>query len=184
MGDLLDEAEERTLKVVAEKRPDLSLSEQKEIARVVGIGAVKWQDLLPNRQSDYVFSWDKMLALQGNTAPYLQYQYTRASKVVRDAGDRAADQGVVLTEPAELALVRHLMNFGFTLQAAAEECRPNYLCNYLYELASHFSRFYEACPVLKVAEPARSSRIGLCELAARVLKLGLNTLGIEVTDRM
>ena len=184
LGDLLGEAEERTLKVVAEKRPDLSLSEQKEIARVVGIGAVKWQDLLPNRQSDYVFSWDKMLALQGNTAPYLQYQYTRASKVVRDAGDRAADQGVVLTEPAELALVRHLMNFGFTLQAAAEECRPNYLCNYLYELASHFSRFYEACPVLKVAEPARSSRIGLCELAARVLKLGLNTLGIEVTDRM
>ncbi|MSU31716.1 MAG: arginine--tRNA ligase [Pedosphaera sp.] len=184
LGDLLNEAEERTLKVVAEKRPDLSLSEQKEIARVVGIGAVKWQDLLPNRQSDYVFSWDKMLALQGNTAPYLQYQYTRASKVVRDAGDRDADQGVVLTEAAELALVRHLMNFGFTLQAAAEECRPNYLCNYLYELASHFSRFYEACPVLKVEEPARSSRIGLCELAARVLKLGLNTLGIEVTDRM
>lgn len=184
LADLLDEAEERAQKVAAEKRPDLAPEEQKEIARIVGIGAVKWQDLLPNRQSDYVFSWDKMLALQGNTAPYVQYQYTRAAKVVRDAGSVDASQPVTLADPAELALARHLMNFGFTLQAAAEECRPNYLCNYLYELASHYSRFYEACPVIKAAEPARSTRIALCDLAARVLKLGLNTLGIEVTDRM
>jgi len=184
LADLLDEAEERAQKVAAEKRPDLAPEEQREIARIVGIGAVKWQDLLPNRQSDYVFSWDKMLALQGNTAPYVQYQYTRAAKVVRDAGAVDASQPVTLADPAELALARHLMNFGFTLQAAAEECRPNYLCNYLYELASHYSRFYEACPVIKAAEPARSTRIALCDLAARVLKLGLNTLGIEVTDRM
>lgn len=184
LADLLDEAEERAQKVVAEKRPDLTAEEQKEIARIVGIGAVKWQDLLPNRQSDYVFSWDKMLALQGNTAPYVQYQYTRAAKVVRDAGTRDATQPVTLSEPAELALAKHLMNFGFTLQAAAEECRPNYLCNYLFELASHYSRFYEACPVLKAEEPSRSTRVGLCDLSARVLKLGLNTLGIETTDRM
>ena len=184
LADLLDEAEERALKVVAEKRPDLTAEEQKEIARIVGIGAVKWQDLLPNRQSDYVFSWDKMLALQGNTAPYVQYQYTRAAKVVRDAGVRDASQPVTLSDPAELALAKHLMNFGFTLQAAAEECRPNYLCNYLFELAGHYSRFYEACPVLKAEEPSRSTRVGLCDLAARVLRLGLNTLGIETTDRM
>jgi arginyl-tRNA synthetase len=184
LSELLDEAEERAQKVVAEKRTDLTPDEQREIARIVGIGAVKWQDLLPNRQSDYVFSWDKMLALQGNTAPYVQYQYTRAAKVVRDAGSRDVSVPVALVDPAELALAKHLMNFGFTLQVAAEECRPNYLCNYLFELASHYSRFYEACPVIKAEEPARSTRIGLCDLASQVLQLGLNTLGIETTDRM
>ena len=194
LADVLDEAEERALKVVAEKRPDLPEAERREIARIVGIGAVKWQDLLPNRQSDYVFSWDKMLALQGNTAPYVQYQYTRAAKVVRDAGEGSGTSGtsgtagvvpeVVLTEPAERALARHLMNLGYTLEAAAQECRPNYLCNYLHELAGLYSAFYEACPVLKAAEPARSTRLALCRLSAQVLRLGLETLGIEVTEKM
>lgn len=191
LADVLDEAEERALKVVAEKRPDLPEAERREIARIVGIGAVKWQDLLPNRQSDYVFSWDKMLALQGNTAPYVQYQYTRAAKVVRDAGEGSGASGasdpipeVVLTEPAERALARHLMNLGYTLEAAAQECRPNYLCNYLHELAGLYSAFYEACPVLKAAEPARSTRLALCRLSAQVLRLGLETLGIEVTEKM
>jgi arginyl-tRNA synthetase len=194
LADVLDEAEERALKVVDEKRPDLPEAERREIARIVGIGAVKWQDLLPNRQSDYVFSWDKMLALQGNTAPYVQYQYTRAAKVVRDAGEGSGTSGtsgtagvvpeVVLTEPAERALARHLMNLGYTLEAAAQECRPNYLCNYLHELAGLYSAFYEACPVLKAAEPARSTRLALCRLSAQVLRLGLETLGIEVTEKM
>jgi arginyl-tRNA synthetase len=191
LADVLDEAEERALKVVDEKRPDLPEAERREIARIVGIGAVKWQDLLPNRQSDYVFSWDKMLALQGNTAPYVQYQYTRAAKVVRDAGEGTETSGtagvvseVVLTEPAERALARHLMNLGYTLEAAAQECRPNYLCNYLHELAGLYSAFYEACPVLKAAEPARSTRLALCRLSAQVLRLGLETLGIEVTEKM
>jgi len=184
LADLLDEAEERALQVVTEKRPELPEAERREIARIVGIGAVKWQDLLPNRQSDYVFSWDKMLALQGNTAPYVQYQYTRASKVVRDSGAPTAAQPIVLTEAAEIALAKHLMNLGFTLQAAAEECRPNYLCNYLHELAGLYSSFYEACPVLKADEPARSTRLALCRLSAQVLKLGLETLGIEVTEKM
>jgi arginyl-tRNA synthetase len=170
--------------VVTEKRPDLDPSERREIARIVGLGAVKWQDLLPNRQSDYVFSWDKMLALQGNTAPYVQYQYTRAAKVVRDSGVPTAAQPMALTEPAEIALAKHLMNLGFTLQAAAEECRPNYLCNYLHELAGLYSSFYEACPVLKAEEPARSTRLALCRLSAQVLRLGLETLGIEVTEKM
>jgi arginyl-tRNA synthetase len=185
LADVLDEAEERALQVVTGKRPDLPEAERREIARIVGIGAVKWQDLLPNRQSDYVFSWDKMLALQGNTAPYVQYQYTRAAKVVRDAGEASgAVPEVVLNDPAELALARHLMNLGYTLEAAAQECRPNYLCNYLHELAGLYSAFYEACPVLKASEPARSTRLALCRLSARVLRLGLETLGIEVTEKM
>ena len=185
LADVLDEAEERALQVVTGKRPDLPEAERREIARIVGIGAVKWQDLLPNRQSDYVFSWDKMLALQGNTAPYVQYQYTRAAKVVRDAGEGSgAVPEVVLNDPAELALARHLMNLGYTLEAAAQECRPNYLCNYLHELAGLYSAFYEACPVLKAAEPARSTRLALCRLSAQVLRLGLETLGIEVTEKM
>lgn len=185
LADVLDEAEERALQVVTGKRPDLPEAARREIARIVGIGAVKWQDLLPNRQSDYVFSWDKMLALQGNTAPYVQYQYTRAAKVVRDAGEASgAVPEVVLNEPAELALARHLMNLGYTLEAAAQECRPNYLCNYLHELAGLYSAFYEACPVLKASEPARSTRLALCRLSARVLCLGLETLGIGVTEKM
>ena len=110
------------------------------------MGAVKWQDLLPNRQGDYVFSWDKMLALQGNTAPYVQYQYTRAAKVVRDSGAPVAARPLSLVEPSEVALAKHLMNLGFTLQPAAEECRPNYLCNYLPEFAGLYCSFYEASP--------------------------------------
>ncbi len=185
LADLLDEAEERALAVVREKRPDLPAAEQAEIARVVGLGAIKYQDLLPNRQSDYVFSWDKMLALQGNTAPYLQYQYTRAAKLVRDGGfDPASGAAIRIEAPEERALARQLVNFGIVLAAVAEECRPNYLCNYLYDLAGHSSRFYEACPVLKSEEPLRSSRLALCHLTAAVLKQGLGCLGIGVSEKM
>jgi len=186
LTDLLNEAEERALKVVTEKRPELDEAARREIARVVGLGAVKYQDLLPNRQSDYVFSWDKMLALTGNTAPYLQYQFTRAYKVVRDGGayDPARLTTVMPTEPAELALIKHLLNFGLTLEAVTDECRPNYLCNYLYDLAGLYSRFYEHCPVLKSEEPVRTLRLALCDLTAQVLKQGLNVLGIEAPEIM
>jgi arginyl-tRNA synthetase len=185
LSELLDEAEERALAVVKEKRPELSAAEQAEIARVVGLGAIKYQDLLPNRQSDYVFSWDKMLALQGNTAPYLQYQYTRAAKLVRDGGFNPAGVASVRIEaPEERALARQLLNFGLALTAMADECRPNYLCNYLYELAGLSSRFYEACPVLKSEEPMRGSRLALCHLTAMVLRQGLDCLGIGVSERM
>ncbi len=188
LADLLDEAEERALKVVAEKRPDLDPAAQREIARKVGLGAVKYQDLLSNRQSDYVFSWDKMLALAGNTAVYVQYQFTRANKVVRDgaatAGSGPGPSAIRLTEPAESALAKHLLNFGLTLEAAADDCRPNFLVNYLYELATLFSRFYDHCPVLKAEEPARASRLVLCDLTARVLRQGLDCLGIEAPEVM
>ncbi|MEN9675383.1 MAG: hypothetical protein RIS76_1279 [Verrucomicrobiota bacterium] len=186
LAELLDEAESRALQLVTEKRPELEESARQTIARIVGLGSVKYQDLLPNRQSDYVFSWDKMLALSGNTAPYLQYQYTRAFKVVRDGGayDPAQLDSAVPSEPAELALIKHLLNFGLTLEAVGAECRPNYLCNYLHELAGHYSRFYESCPVLKAAEPVRSLRLALCDLTARVLRTGLGVLGLEAPEQM
>lgn len=190
LADLLNEAEERALQVVVEKRPELTSDHQREIARVVGLGAVKWQDLLPNRESDYQFSWHKMLSLQGNTSVYVQYQYTRAAKVHRDQGTKPSgnqpEPAIELTELAELALAKHLLKFGFTLEKVAEECRPNFLCNYLYELATHFSRFYDQCPVLKpeIVGVVRVSRLALCDLTARVLRLGLESLGIEVSDTM
>ena len=186
LGDLLDEAEQRALKVVSEKNPDLPAATQKEIARVVGVGAVKYADLLPNRQSDYVFNWDKMLSLQGNTAPYLQYAYARIRSIFRKAGEVAHLQPSTLnlTAPEELALAKHLLNFGITLEAVADDYRPNFLCNYLFELAGHFARFYEACPVLKSEGNERASRLALCDVTARVLEQGLEVLGIEVLEQM
>ncbi len=186
LADLLDEAEERAFKVVTEKNPELPEAQRREVARVVGLGAVKYADLLPNRQSDYMFSWDKMLSLQGNTVPYLQYAYARVHGILRKnqgAGPPAAGE-VVLTAPEEIALARHLLNFGLTLEAVAEEYRPNFLCNYLYDLAGFFARFFENCPVLK-AEPAeRATRLALCDLTGRVLQQGLAVLGIETLEQM
>ena len=185
LADLLDEAEERALAVVSEKNPDLPDAERREIARVVGLGALKYADLSNDRQSDYIFDWDKMLALQGNTAPYLQYAYTRVRSIFRkvDAPDFTKVE-LQLKAPEELALAKHLMNFGQTLEMVAQDYRPNFLCNYLFELAGHFSRFYEACPVLKAEAAERDSRLALCELSARVLSSGLDALGIEVTEVM
>jgi arginyl-tRNA synthetase len=189
LGELLDEAIDRAYQTVSEKSSELPEAQKKEIARVVGIGAVKYADLLPNRQSDYIFSWDKMLALQGNTAPYLLYAYARIKSIFRktEAGSSLVTRHspLVLAAPEELTLAKHLLNFGLTLEAVAEEYRPNYLCNYLFELAEKFSSFYENCPVLKADDVAtRDSRLALCELTARVLKQGLETLGIKTVEQM
>jgi arginyl-tRNA synthetase len=188
LADLLDEAEERAFKIVSEKNPDLPEPQRREIARVIGLGAVKYADLLPNRQSDYVFSWDKMLALQGNTAPYLQYAYARIRSIFRKSETsniQHPTSNIQLAAPEEIALAKHLLNFGLTLEAVAEEYRPNFLCNYLYELAGKFTSFYENCPVLKADDAAtRDSRLALCDLTARVLKQGLDVLGIEVVEQM
>ncbi|HEY4984511.1 MAG TPA: arginine--tRNA ligase, partial [Verrucomicrobiae bacterium] len=166
LGDLLDEAEERAFKIVSEKSSDLPEAQRREIARVVGLGAVKYADLLPNRQSDYVFSWDKMLALNGNTAPYLQYAYARIRSIFRKAEGTSNSQhptaNIQLVATEELALAKHLLNFGLTLEAVAEEYRPNFLCNYLYDLAGRFTAFYENCPVLKADDATRASRLVLC----------------------
>jgi len=190
LGDLLDEAETRAFKIVSEKSSDLSEAQRKEIARVVGIGAVKYADLLPNRQSDYIFSWDKMLALQGNTAPYLLYAYARIKSIFRKLENPESiphagqNPELKLAAPEEIALAKHLLNFGLTLEAVAEEYRPNFLCNYLFELAGKFTGFYENCPVLKAEGAVRESRLALCDLTARVLKQGLDVLGIETVEQM
>jgi arginyl-tRNA synthetase len=184
LADLLDEAEERAFRIVSEKNPDLPEAQRREIARVVGLGAVKYADLLPNRQSDYVFSWDKMLALQGNTAPYLQYAYTRIKSIFRKSEFRIPNSEIFLAAAEEIALARHLLNFGLTLEAVVEEYRPNFLCNYLYELAGKFTSFYENCPVLKADDVSRASRLALCDLTARVLRQGLDVLGIETVEQM
>ncbi len=196
LADLLDEAEERTLAIVLKKNQERPESERlpetqlREIARVVGLGAIKYADLLPNRQSDYVFSWDKMLALNGNTAPYLLYAYARIRSIFRrgqnlpDAPAPGTQSAVQLEAPQEIALARHLLNFGLVLDAVAEEYRPNFLCNYLFELAGFFTSFYENCPVLKSEPAQRASRLVLCELTSRVLRQGLNVLGIETLEQM
>lgn len=186
LGDLLDEAEARAFKIVSDKSPDLPESQRRDIAWVIGLGAVKYADLLPNRQSDYVFSWDKMLALSGNTAPYLQYAYARIRSIFRKAGAeiQVSDSELQVNAAQEIALCKHLLNFGLVLEAAAAEYRPNFICNYLYDLAGRFTSFYENCPVLKAGPAERASRLVLCDLTARVLRQGLEVLGIETLEQM
>ena len=186
LAELLDEAEERGFKVVSEKNPALPEPERREIGRIVGLGAVKYADLAQNRQSDYIFSWEKMLSLSGNTAPYLQYAYTRIRSIFRrdELHESLASAKINLVAPEELALAKHLLNLGLVLEAVAEDYRPNFLCTYLFELAGHFARFYENCPVLKTEAAEKSSRLALCDLTVKVLQQGLNILGIETTEQM
>jgi arginyl-tRNA synthetase len=190
LSDLLDEAQERAYKVVSDKSPDLPEEQRREIARVIGLGAIKYADLLPNRQSDYVFSWDKMLALHGNTAVYLLYAYARIRSIFRkgnlesEAVGQASPRAILLDAPQELAIAKHLLNFGLILEAVADEYRPNFLCNYLYELAGHFTSFFENCPVLKSEPEVRASRLLLIDLTAKVLKQGLSVLGINTLEQM
>ncbi|MFA6093798.1 MAG: arginine--tRNA ligase [Elusimicrobiota bacterium] len=187
LKDLLDEAEERASKLVEQKNPDLPLAERRAIARAVGIGAVKYSDLSKDRTGDYMFSWDLMLSMDGNTAPYLQYAHTRIRSIFRKAGlepSSLAGGAPTLETPQESALAKHLLRLGETIEDCAQTLRPHLLCAYLYELAARFSRFYEACPVLQSPEPQRSSRLLLCDLTARTLALGLDLLGIEHPEKM
>jgi len=183
---LLNEAEQRAFDVVTEKSPDIGENERREIARVVGIGALKYADLSGNRQSDYVFSWNNMLSLVGNTAPYLLYAYTRICSIFRklDGETILKPEFFELTQAEELNLAKHLLRFGLVLEQVVEECRPNFLCNYLYELAGYYASFYENCPVLQTEGEIRTQRLALCDLTGKVLKTGLETLGLETTERM
>ena len=187
LGGLLHEAMDRALAVVVEKNPDLPAEEQQEVARVIGLGAVKYSDLMQHRLSDYLFSWDKMLSFQGNTAPYLQNAYVRIQSIFRKATESGIDATpapIMIQNPAERALALQILQFGEVLHAVLEDQRPNLLCLYLYELADHFHRFYEACPILKSEPEVRSSRLALAEVTGRVLKEGLSLLGISVPERM
>ena len=202
---LLEEACKRARKIIDEKNPDLSEAEKIDVAQKIGIGAVKYADLSQYRMTDYVFSWEKMLSLQGNTAPYLQNAYVRIRSIFRKAGEspvatplqrvkqrakheetghRPVATGLVLTNPAEINLAKRLCQFAEIVPQVLNDFRPNILANYLFEVANSFHTFYEACPVLKSDEPARGSRLALCDLTAQVLYRGLDLLGIKVPEKM
>ena len=187
LGDLLDEAQSRARIIAAEKNPDLDASQLDEIGRVIGMGALKYADLSQNRTSDYTFAWDKMLALQGNSAAYLVYAYVRIRSILRRAGsDTLGDlsQNLTLQEAAEQELVKFLLRYPLAIETALSDYRVNAVSDYLFELSQKFTSFYDACPVLKSESPLRESRLALCELTARVLKHGLNLLGIETVEQM
>jgi len=185
LRQLLEEACARARKIIEEKNPNLADAEKVDIARTIGIGAVKYADLSQYRMTDYVFSWDKMLALQGNTAPYLQNAYVRVRSIFRKAGEAAAKiEKFVLHEAAEITLAKRLCQFAEMVPQVLNDFRPNILANYLFELANSFHAFYEACPVLRSDEPVRSSRLALCDLTGRVLQRGLDLLGIKVPEKM
>lgn len=185
LRQLVEEACRRARKIIEEKNPGLSEDEKNDIAEKIGIGAVKYADLSQYRTTDYIFSWDKMLSLHGNTAPYLQNAYVRIRSIFRKAGEAAPKiDKLILSEPAEIDLAKRVCQFAETVPQVLNGFRPNILANYLFELANSFHGFYEACPVLKSEEPARSSRLALCDLTARVLQRGLDLLGIKVPERM
>jgi arginyl-tRNA synthetase len=177
--------EDKTGDVAAETRQGMPEHQRASLARIVGLGALKYADLAQNRNLDYVFSWDKLLAFDGNTAPYIQNAYVRTRSIFRKAGLEEAPKAVVnLVDAAELALARKLLDFADSVFIAAEEYRPHYLCQYLFELATLFHKFWEACPVLIAEESLRDSRLVLCETTGRTLRQGLHLLGIDVVEQM
>jgi arginyl-tRNA synthetase len=186
LAALLEEAEQRAATAVAAKNPDLPPAEAAEAAREVGIGAVKYADLSTDRTRDYVFDWDRMLAFEGNTAPYLQYAHARICSIFRRAGgNRGENAPIVLGEPPERALAIAAGGFDAAVAAAIETDSPHKLCSYLFELAGAFTTFYEQCPVLRAGDDAtRDSRLHLCHLTALLLARGLSLLGIDAPDRM
>jgi arginyl-tRNA synthetase len=185
LREVIDEAVVRARKIVEQKNPELDDAEKEAIAETIGIGAIKYADLSQFRMTDYIFSWDRMLSLQGNTAPYLQNAYVRIRSIFRKVGtDFGGSNDLALTEPTELMLAKRLAQFAETVPAVLNDFRPNLLANYLFEVANAFHAFYEACPVIKADEPARGTRLALCELTARTLKCGLDLLGIAVPEKM
>src|SRR4029077_6009290 len=199
LRELLEEACRRARKIIDEKNTDLGEDEKIDVAQKIGIGAVKYADLSQYRMTDYVFLWDKMLSLQGNTAPYLQNAYVRIRSIFRKAdesdvatplrgveetGHSPVATKLTLTNSAEINLAKRLCQFAETVPQVLNDFRPNILANYLFEVANSFHTFYEACPVLKSEEPARSSRLTLCDLTGRVLQRGLELLGIKVPEKM
>ncbi len=192
LRDLLDEAVDRARADLESRLKEEDRQETGEFithtSQIVGISAVKYADLSQNRTSNYVFSYDKMLALQGNTAPYMLYAYVRVQGISRkgtiDFQNLGSEAKILLKEDAELTLAKHLLQLEDTLDAVSQDLLPNRLCQYLFELSQKFNQFYDRCPVLQAEEPARTSRLMLCDLTARTLKLGLSLLGIQVLERM
>ena len=187
LAELLDEAIVRAKEVISEKNPDYDEETLTNIAQKVGIGAVKFADLSKNRTSDYIFNWKTMLSFEGATAPYLQYAYSRIQSIFTKANFSNSDSNAIaIVEPQEKALALKLLQLEDVIDAVVSECTPNLLCNYLYELASLYMSFYEACPILKegIDENVKQSRLALCQLISNTLKQGLDILGIDVMERM
>ena len=192
LQDLLDGAIAHTRTDLEKRLKEEGREETEEFinqaAQVVGISAVKYADLSQNRTSNYIFSYDKMLALKGNTAPYMLYAYVRTQGISReghiDFEQLGADAKILLQEETELALAKHLLQLDEVLSDVEQDLLPNRLCEYLYQLSDKFNKFYENCPVLKSEEPMRTSRLVLCDLTAKTLRLGLSLLGIKVLERM
>ncbi len=173
--------------VVEVASPNLPEDEKQRLAKAVGIGAVKYADLSKDRSSDYVFSFDDMLRLDGNSGPYMQYAHARVRSVLRKAAEAGIELGgavTVLNEDAELALAKELLSFGDVIEQVARDLRPHVLCAYLYDLSKKFSRFYDACPILKSEGDVRTSRLALADLTGRTLAKALDLLGIEHPERM
>jgi arginyl-tRNA synthetase len=187
---LIDEAEQRAAAAIAEKSAELDEGERRHVAHVVGVGALKYADLATDRVKDYVFDWERMLTLDGNTAPYMIYSYVRARSILR----RAASEGllspdpesvrIIIADEAERRLVLQLAQFPRVAASVADSLEPHRLCNFLYELATLYHHFFERCPVLRADDATRASRLALCGLVARTLERGLDLLGIGVVERM
>lgn len=186
LADLLDEAVERAEKLIAEKNPDLTASEKQAVVEAVAIGAVKYSDLSKNRTTDYVFDWDNMLSFEGNTAPYMQYAYTRVRSIFSRAGidPNSLTGNIVLIDEKERNLAIKLLQFEEAVTVVAKDGTPHVLCQYLYELAGIFSSFYEAYPILNAEESIKQSRLKLAHLTAKTLKQGLDLLGIKTVEKM
>ncbi|WP_226092574.1 arginine--tRNA ligase [Dickeya oryzae] len=187
LSELLDEAYERALTLIAGKNPEMERTELEQLAQVVSIGAVKYADLSKNRTTDYIFDWDNMLAFEGNTAPYMQYAYTRVSSIFKRAGveESSLTQPIVLSAEHEQALATRLLQFEETVTTVARDGTPHVMCAYLYDLAGLFSGFYENCPILNADnDSTRQSRLKLAQLTAKTLKTGLDTLGIQTVEKM
>ncbi len=185
LADVLEEAVERAYKTVDEKNPTFTAEEKRDIAEIVGIGAVKYAELSQYRMTDYIFDWDTMLALKGNTAPYLIYSYVRTRAIFRKLGKEFEGGGTItLTADAEKDLVLKMAQFAETIPSVLSDFRPNTLATYLYELATTYHKFWEACPVLKSDGNVRETRLALCEMTGQVLRCGLGLLGISTTEKM
>ncbi|MBT7371551.1 MAG: arginine--tRNA ligase [Gammaproteobacteria bacterium] len=186
LADVANESISRALSLVGDKNPGLTEQDKADIARVVGVGAIKYAELSKNRTTDYIFDWDTMLSFDGNTAPYLQYAYTRIMSIFRRATSDNELNNVAfrLEEPAELALAFKLLQYSEAVEGVTEDFQANVLCTYLFELAGLFMSFYESCPVLKADDETRDSRLKLCDLSARTLKHGLGLLGINTVEQM
>jgi arginyl-tRNA synthetase len=183
---VLDEAVDRATALLSARDNDLDQQEQATIARVIGIGAIKYAELQKNRTTDYVFDWDTMLSFEGNTAPYLQYAYTRIRSLFRKSGLAAPDSNaeITLTEPQEAALALKNLQFSEALTQYLDDYQANILCNYLFELAGSFMTFYEHCPILGADADLKASRLRLSQITSETLSTGLNLLGIETVERM